>query len=278
VDDLYTLLARVGADSVVLDLGCGRGSFPYERCRGRIVAMDLTLPVSSDRRPDAMYMRADSSAIPLKDGSVDIVVSHHTLEHFPDYTSTLSEIRRVLSSRGWLWIAVPNGFGFDDSLYRFVFAGGGHVNRFAHDQLIQEVEQTTKTTLRQSCDLFSSFIYLRRPAAEESQHYPARAGFLRDIPAGFLTFSVLALNTVTRLCDKTFGTRYSQYGWGFLFSRQDMAVAEMPSYFNVCRQCGCGNSWESMKSSGHSILGLQLYHCPHCGETNVLVAPPPSLL
>jgi hypothetical protein len=52
----------------------------------------------------------------------------------------------------------------------------------------------------------------------------------------------------------------------------------MPSYFNVCRQCGSGNSAESIKAvAGRSLLGLRLYNCAHCGETNVYVTPPPGL-
>jgi SAM-dependent methyltransferase len=277
MDDLYTLLGRVEAGCVVLDLGCGHGSFHYEKCRGRIVAMDIALPDDAKHAPHVTYLRADSSAIPLSVASVDVVVSHHTLEHFPDYKATLNEIRRVLNPQGWLWIAVPNGYGFDDALYRFVFAGGGHVNRFEYHTLVREVEAATGTRLLRSCDLFSSFIYLRKPAEAELQHYPARAGFLGEIPTGFLTFIVLALNASTRLCDRLFGSRYSQYGWGFVFSRRQIAVEEMPSYFNVCRQCGSGNDAAEVRKRSRSVFGLQLYHCPHCGELNVGVAPPAKL-
>ena len=278
MDDLYTLLGRLDEQSVVLDLGCGRGSFHYEACRGRIVAMDIALPEKPARRPQAVYMVADSSSIPLPAASVDAVVSHHTLEHFIDYKTTLTEIRRVLSPHGWLWIAVPNGQALDDALYRFLFAGGGHVNRFSYSPLVAEVESATETRLARSCDLFSSFIYLHRPSAEELQHYPGRAGFLGEIPEGFLTFSVMALNAGTRLVDKIFGSRYSQYGWGFVFARQPMTIAEMPSYFNVCRKCGSGDSAESLKPVPRRLVfGFGFYHCPHCGELNVFVSPPPNL-
>jgi len=95
VDDLYTLLGRLESDNVAVDLGCGRGSFHYEVCRGRIIALDLTLPEKRTPCPQVTYVRADSSAIPLPNASADAVISHHTLEHFLDYKTTLSDIRVV---------------------------------------------------------------------------------------------------------------------------------------------------------------------------------------
>ena len=278
MDDLYTLLGRVESHSVVLDLGCGRGSFQYQECRGRIIGMDLTLPEEATHQARIAYVRGDSSAIPLHDASIDVVLSHHTLEHFLDYKATLAEIRRILSPRGWVWIAVPNGHGFDDALYRFLFAGGGHVNRFTYQELIDEVQSVTETRFVRSCDLFSGFVYLKKPADDESQGYPGRAGFLAEIPAGFLTFAVGVLNISTRLIDKMCATRFSQYGWGFVFARQPMPIDTMPSYFNVCCQCGSGNSAELIKKrSGRIVLGLGLYDCPNCGGANVFVQPPPHL-
>jgi SAM-dependent methyltransferase len=240
--------------------------------------MDLSLPDTSlQQRPGTSCLLADSGAIPLLDASVDVVVSHHTLEHFENYQTTLSEIRRILRPEGWLWIAVPNGYGFDDALYRFLFAGGGHVNRFRHDALVAEVEEVTRTRLVRECDLFSSFIYLRKPAADELQHFPARAGFLGELPDGFRTFGVLALNGLTRLLDKFRGSRLSQYGWGFVFTRTTMKVDMMPSYFNVCRQCGSGNSAETLRGTTRTMLGMGFYKCVHCGERNIFVAPPRGL-
>src|SRR6185295_18086469 len=145
---------------------------------------------------------ADSRSIPLANASVDAVICHHTLEHFGEYRTTLSEIGRVLRPDGWLWIAIPDGYGFDDALYRKVFSGGGHVNRFSRDGLIREVQEITGLRLTDSCLLFSGFVYLKKPAPEELVHYPRTARFLAEVPEGFLTTGILAINTITRLLDK----------------------------------------------------------------------------
>jgi SAM-dependent methyltransferase len=271
---MYDLLSTLPPQSTVLDLGCGSGSFHYETCRGTIIATDLALKDKTLKRDNSRiaYALADSAAIPLADHSVDAVISHHTMEHFADYKTALTEIGRVLKADGWLWVAVPNGSALDDKLYRFLFSGGGHVNRFSRDALIEEVYQKAGLRLVAYCDLFSSFIYLQKPSAEDLVHFPPKAQVLGEIPDGFSTFGALAINGLTRITDKVIGSRYSQYGWGFIFSRAPMNTPNPPSYFNVCRKCGSGVRFAELKC--RTVLGVGFFHCPHCKELNVGVSPP----
>ena len=275
---MNSLLARLNSEHVVLDLGCGRGSFHYEAYGFRTIATDLQLPagIAKEGRPRVDYFQSESSTIPLQDGTVDAVICHNTLEHFPGYKQTLGEIRRVLRPTGWLWIAVPNGDGLDDQLYRLVFEGGGHVNRFAREALIREVQDVTGLRLLQQCDLFSSFIYLAKPTPEAAAGYPRTAHFLLTVPEGFHKFGVLALNTAARLIDKAVGSRYSQYGWGLVFARGEVEPGDLPSLFNVCRKCGSGVSAANIQRFGKGVGGVKPYDCPHCGELNIYVPPPPG--
>src|SRR5215467_5510396 len=89
---LYDLLKKLPPRSIVLDVGCGQGSFHYETCAGTIVAMDLAVQETSLRKSDlhVAHMCGDAAAIPLSNGSVDAVISHHTMEHFVDYKAALS--------------------------------------------------------------------------------------------------------------------------------------------------------------------------------------------
>lgn len=277
--NMLVTLSRLQPQATVLDLGCGRGSFHYAAYPFATLAMDVSLPDPDLRQTGSRihYFRGDSSALPLPDHSVDMVISHHTMEHFPDYRTTLKEIGRVLKPGGFLWIAVPNGRGFDDALYRFVFSGGGHVNRFTYEGLVADVKRLTGLTLIQSCDLFSSFIYLKKPDPRELQFYPPSARFLDNMPEGFLVNGALAINTATRLADKLLGTRWSQYGWGFIFGQSSSEHQELPSHFNVCRRCGTGSAATVLKqTAGRALLGLRLYKCPHCSERNILVPPLPG--
>jgi SAM-dependent methyltransferase len=65
----------------------------------------LSLDAGFDtRHVDAL---ASLTALPLRDGAVDLLVCYHVLEHVPDDRAALREIARVLSPRGIALIEVP---------------------------------------------------------------------------------------------------------------------------------------------------------------------------
>jgi SAM-dependent methyltransferase len=276
---MHNFLSTLNRSQIVLDLGCGRGSFHYELYECGIVAIDINID-PSDKRAGVSYIRSDSKHIPLADGSVDAVVCHHTFEHFENYEQVLREIARILKDRAMLWIAVPNGQSFDDALYRLVFEGGGHVNRFTRTGLIADVENMTRLRLIECVDLFSGFIYLKRPTEEQYRGFPRSARFLMHIPLEVNTAGVLTLNAATRIIDKVVGSRTSQYGWGFLFGTEGTRLKPLAGpCFNVCSNCGSPNAAAELKVRGlvKSVLGLGFYKCMFCDQLNSFVKPPRSV-
>ena len=65
----------------------------------------ISLDLGHDKR--AVDALASLTALPLRDGSVDLLVCYHVLEHVPDDCSAMREIARVLSPRGIALIEVP---------------------------------------------------------------------------------------------------------------------------------------------------------------------------
>jgi len=278
---MYHFLPTLDASQVAVDLGCGSGSFHYAAYQCRVIGIDVHMRDNLYRDGSRVdYIRADSSEIPLASRSVDVVLSHHTMEHFPDYRKTLQEINRVLKDPGLLWIAVPNGYGFDDSLYRALYGGGGHVNRFTRDALIKDVQELTRLRLKQEVDLYSGFVYLEKPAAEDVLNMPPSLRALYQMPDGFHTAGLLAINMATRIADKMLGSRLSQYGWGFVFAGEDVVLPPMyKARFNVCSKCGSGIAAPPPhEKRPKTVMGLGLFHCPNCGRRNSFVEPPPGLM
>lgn len=60
-----------------------------------------------DERAHAGTVRIDLQAIDLPDGTLDLILSAHVLEHVPDTMQALSELRRVLRPGGRLYLQVP---------------------------------------------------------------------------------------------------------------------------------------------------------------------------
>ncbi len=274
------ILRGLGPNRIAVDLGCGSGSFHYTSYPCRIIGIDITLNRSALFCDGCrvQYIQSSAVQIPLANASIDAVICNHIFEHVA-YTQALSEIHRILKPTGLLWVAVPNGYGLDDALYRYVFEGGGHVNRFRFHQLVEEVQTRTDLRLIQFNQLFSSFIYLKKPTPEQRVHFPPRAQILYRVPNSWNRAAILVLNAITRTLDRLLGTRTSQYGWGFVFARGEVRLDPLPSFFNVCWQCGSGNDAGHLKASGRldSLLGIPFYRCSNCDAKSLFFKPPKGL-
>ena len=90
-----------------LDLACGTGDVA-ERLAARhadVIGLDLTpamLAIARTRAGAAgiRWVCGDMTALPLRDGSVDVVTTSYGLRNVPDLPRALSEIHRVLSGGG----------------------------------------------------------------------------------------------------------------------------------------------------------------------------------
>lgn len=111
LEQLQYLDDRVPA--TVLDLGSGPGSASAalkarwgRKCR--VLALDLALPMLREVQAKSRFWRpihavqADARALPLADGSLDLVFSNLCLQWVDDLPRALSELRRVLREGGLL--------------------------------------------------------------------------------------------------------------------------------------------------------------------------------
>jgi arsenite methyltransferase len=114
----HWMLGRVEPGETVLDLGCGAGTDLLVAAQmtgssGRVIGVDMTASMLATARAsaDAMGMRnvelheALIEAVPVKDGSVDVVISNGVIDLVPDKDAVLDEIDRVLRPGGRLQIA-----------------------------------------------------------------------------------------------------------------------------------------------------------------------------
>lgn len=99
----------------VLDIACGEGygSNLLANHASEVIGVDndrLTIKHAKRkyRRANLRFTQGLCSAIPLEDGSIDLVVSFETMEHVREQEQFLNEVRRVLVSDGILIISSPD--------------------------------------------------------------------------------------------------------------------------------------------------------------------------
>lgn len=101
------------APATVLDVGTGPGALAVEIARrypaASVIGVDLApemLATAEERAREAgvgqrvEFVTADAAALPLSDGSADVVVSTLSLHHWRDVPAVLRELHRVVREGG----------------------------------------------------------------------------------------------------------------------------------------------------------------------------------
>ncbi len=83
------------------------------------------------------YLVGDGESIPLKDDSVDVVVTFETIEHIKDYRKFLDEVNRVLRPDGLLIVSTPNDTEFAEGNHF-------HLHEFTYDELVNLLKKHYK--------------------------------------------------------------------------------------------------------------------------------------
>jgi SAM-dependent methyltransferase len=88
--------------ATVLDAGCGDGALAAAAAAGplHVVGLDAAAPMVRAAGRHGPVLRADITALPVADASVDAVVSVHVLDHLDRPAAALEEARRVLRPGG----------------------------------------------------------------------------------------------------------------------------------------------------------------------------------
>ena len=289
---MHDWMDQMKAGQRVLDLGAGAGSLKSFEYACSVVCVDSDKDAFANAyAPQSVVRRvvALGESLPFAPSSFDLVLCHHVLEHVANLSGTLREISRVLKSEGRLYVSVPNGYGLCDGIYRYVFEGGDHVNRFQRAQLIALVESAVGLRLTAWQKLYSSFAYLARVKDLDPAIVPQLAPRLRRfarLPASMIAVLQGSLYVATRVADRIAGVDWALYGWAFYFERghaepdvdaehnhmgADVEAGtprEDPPFMNVCLHCGSGYAANEI-----SRRWKILFRCPGCSRLGIYFPP-----
>jgi predicted SAM-dependent methyltransferase len=263
--DIYDWIALLKSNQWVLDVGSGAGSFPGAAFHCAWLALDDD-PAAFTTTVRYSRVTGRSHQLPVAGASIDLLICHHALEHLSHLDQTLAEMARVLKADAQCYISVPNGYSLCDAVYRYVFEGGGHVNRFRREEVVRRIEERLNVRLVGWQKLYSSFVYLRKLMEFLDAPPPDISGRLLAIgrlPRGAVGLVQRMLYSGTRLLDRCLRTDLSVYGWAFFFERVPaQPVVEQPGYLNVCPYCGTGQPAASAQRTGWGTC-----RCQNCSRT-----------
>ena len=139
---------NIAPGGIVLDVGCGPASITASLARatgpsGLVLGVDLSeamlaRAVRAETGPQIGFLHADAQRLPLRDATVDVVVSMAVLQLIPDPVAALSEMARVLRPGGRLAVLVPTA-GRAAGLWRRLPKFGANV--FGEDELGDILEE-----------------------------------------------------------------------------------------------------------------------------------------
>jgi len=138
-----------------LDIGSGPGNVTASLARaagpgGLALGVDISEPmlaraVRAESGPQVGFIRADAQRLPLRDNTVDAVISLAVLQLIPDPSAALAEMARVLRPGGRLAIMVPTA-GSTARFWRKLPNAGAHV--FDDDEIGDILEDNGFASVR----------------------------------------------------------------------------------------------------------------------------------
>ena len=149
---MLSAIERLGSKNPkILDAGCGDGVITKYLAQvpgARVVGVDynsLRLRRAKKILPNVEFKVGNLRRLSFKDGSFDVVVAHHVLEHIKNDTAILRELSRVVKRKGIIIIGVPNERSVianirDHVIQRNILANTDHVNFYDLDSLSRKIE------------------------------------------------------------------------------------------------------------------------------------------
>jgi 2-polyprenyl-3-methyl-5-hydroxy-6-metoxy-1,4-benzoquinol methylase len=170
----YAITNNYIKDKVVLDIasGEGYGTSLMSKIASFVYGVDIDEESISQaklkyKKENVEFLRGSTSAIPLKDNSVDVVVSFETIEHHDEHENMMQEIKRVLKPRGTLIISTPDKLHYSETrnlinefhvkeLYKDEFCNliGKYFNHF---QLLSQTHCNGNSIIRDDKDSFDFY-------------------------------------------------------------------------------------------------------------------------
>jgi ubiquinone/menaquinone biosynthesis C-methylase UbiE len=214
----YEFAAKFSMDSVVIDISCGTGYGAYLLAeRGgatHVIGVDLssvalstaTISWQGDKNS---FVLGDGHCIPLKNASVDLVVSFETLEHVNNPLNFLLELKRIAKPNGKIIVSTPQ----NESELRFTPSNPHHVREYNHSEFTSLINSVF---VDEKIEIFSQVTQYSEDMRLVALNSPLLGGgIVRKIARALLSKSMRAI-LKRKLSIRDLGAQGSSIHEGFL--------------------------------------------------------------
>jgi 2-polyprenyl-3-methyl-5-hydroxy-6-metoxy-1,4-benzoquinol methylase len=168
-------------EAAIVDVGCAKGGFllflkqhGFSHLNG--VEIDHKCVEYARRHYELNVSTGTVNCLPRDNGSMDLLIYNHVLEHLYDPLLALAEAKRVLKDDGILFVEVPNAGRYEDGrIFDFYwFCMREHINHFdlAHLTMLMESAGFERIYELQSLMPYNS-----------TAHYPSLCALFRNTNA-----------------------------------------------------------------------------------------------
>ncbi|MGH2665075.1 class I SAM-dependent methyltransferase [Flavobacterium sp.] len=117
----YAIISKYVEGKVVLDIasGEGYGTNLISKKAKFVYGVDIDAQSVADakhkyQKENIEFLVGSTDAIPLQDGSVDVLISYETIEHHDRHEEMMQEVKRVLKPGGIHIISTPDKYFYSD--------------------------------------------------------------------------------------------------------------------------------------------------------------------
>ena len=155
---VYNFLKNIDLNKKILDIGCANGYFLDQlKKQGyfNIFGVDIANYLDNKNHKHNI-VDINVEKLPHKENLFDLVTAFQTIEHLENYFLILQEVTRVLKSKGYFILSVPNQFNL---FYRVKFALTGNMKGWSlnNNHLLFLTKDVFKKTYLRDFDLVDTF-------------------------------------------------------------------------------------------------------------------------
>lgn len=141
LDNIYgefplKIINEANRKKIIVDVGCGAGKYVriFNNMNCKVLGIDQSLnslKLVKKQASKAILINASNLALPLKNNSVNLVISTGVIHHTGNIKKSFSELIRILVPHGKLYLAVYRKW----TGYYFVYSSIGWIMRYVYFRL-----------------------------------------------------------------------------------------------------------------------------------------------